>query len=155
MNRAYCDTKADYLSKNPSESLSTPDRVEKSTKQLRDSTEYDVVCFLISLWTIKCNPETILKIPRGSEIEFRITKNTSVQNGVQTSTTFYHSKAEKISVSEMESLASNGSNVYAASNENDTIWVYLFNSKNGRFQPFDRQANNLLFKSGDTDARIK
>jgi hypothetical protein len=143
------------IEKKAKEVTDSLNRAEESARQQRDTVEYDVICFLISLWTIKCNPETTLKIPRGSEIEFRITKETSVQNGVRTSTTFYHSKAEKISVSEMESLASNGSNVYAASNENDMIWVYLFTSKNGRFQLFERQNNNLIFRSGDTSVRIK
>lgn len=137
-SRAYCDNKADYIRKHSSDS-------------------YDVVCFLISFSEIKCNPESIVKVPRGSTIEFRITKKTSVQNGTQTVVAAdYSNDAKDISVSEMESLASSGASVYAVKGRNeDEIWVYLFKSNTGKFELFNRQKERMNFISGDTEARIK
>jgi serine/threonine-protein kinase RIO1 len=64
--------------------------------------------------------------------------------------------AKNISVSEMESLASHGANVYAAKGRNeDEIWVYLFKSSTGKFELFNRQKDKMNFISGDTEARIK
>jgi hypothetical protein len=137
-SRAYCDNKADYIRKHSSDS-------------------YDVVCFLISFSEIKCNPESIVKVPRGSTIELRITSKISVQNGTQAAIKYDLSNdAKNISVSEMESLASNGASIYASKGRNeDEIWVYLFKSSTGKFELFNRQKDKMNFISGDTEIRIK
>jgi hypothetical protein len=137
-SRAYCDNKADYIRKHSSDS-------------------YDVVCFLISFDQIKCNPESIVKVPRGSAIGFRMIKKTSVQNGIQTAISLDHSNdAKDISVSEMESLASSGANIYAAKGRNeDEIWVYLFKPSTGKFELFGRRKDTINFTSGDTEIPIK
>lgn len=132
---------------------------------------YDVICFPQSglfVSGIKCQPENIFKIPRGTKVTAYLKTVTSVQSGSNVTSYFKtNGNQEKISVSEMESLSSNDAKIYVIESKLGgnfdlyAIRVLLFNKNSGKFDVFAQggfqksgeDTSEFIFTSGDTDIR--
>jgi hypothetical protein len=122
---------------------------------------YDVICFQ-SIGAM-CGNEETYKVPRGAKIRVSPKISTSVQGGSQTITSYESDKnTEKVSVAEMESLATEGANVYKMYYDSDfssggesTVEVKIYNSKLGEFKMFDREPSQVIFITGDTKLRVE
>ena len=150
----------DVKSSAPAESVNAPE-------------VYDVICFQamgLGIDRTMCAPDDTYKVPRNTEVTVYLKKNTSVQQGTNTTVAFdYKNKInngqiQKITIPEMESLASGGSNIYAMYYHNMPVLsgpnqhyveVELFNNQNGGFKMFDQKSTPVVFMTGDTKIRYK
>jgi hypothetical protein len=134
---------------------------------------YDVICFQavgLGVDRTMCSPDETYKVPRETEVTVYLKKETSVQQGTNTRIFFnYKNKinngqTQKITIPEMESLASQGANIYTMyyhivpvmlSNSQQFVEVELFNNKLGGFQMFDQDKTQVVFTTGDTNLRVE
>jgi hypothetical protein len=134
---------------------------------------YDVICFQAVGFAVDrtmCSPDGTYKVPRNTEVTVYLKKETSVQQGTNTIVAFkYNDKnngqLQKITVPEMESLASQGANIYTMyyhmavnglfEKTQDSAEVEIFNSKLGKFKMFDKSSTQVVFATGDTKIRYK
>jgi hypothetical protein len=127
---------------------------------------FDVICFAAQGMMVSrtmCDPDQTYKVPRNSDITVYLDKKSSVQGGNNTVVTFdYKNKnsttqMQKISISEMESLASQGANIYTMAYHLIVDWqgnipaveVELYNKELGKFAMFDRDRTQVIFKTGE------
>jgi hypothetical protein len=141
---------------------------------------YDIICFQrhdFSTMGVKCNPDQIFKIPRGTEVTTYLETKTSVQSGKYITISFTATKqTEKISISEMESLSSKDSQVYVMNSDSKvsvgsaffrqgeaySAKVSIFDRNSGKFKLFGEGAiqklgednSKFIFTAGDTDILI-
>ena len=129
---------------------------------------YDVICFQaigLGVSSTKCGDEGTYKVPRGTKITVSAKTSSSVQGGNQTNTYYESDKnTEKISITEMESLASQGANVYVMYYHMDasmmdglepTVEVELYDLNLGKFKMFDKDSSQVVFMTGDTKVRVE
>ncbi len=130
---------------------------------------YDVICFQamgLAVSRTMCDPEQTYKILRNSKITISLDKKTSVQQGSYTVASYNYDldrKREKITASEMESLASQSANIYTIYYNRMVIWgedkhlieVQLYNKDIGSFKMFDQSSSTVVFETGDTKARVE
>jgi hypothetical protein len=134
---------------------------------------YDVICFkAVGLMVdhTMCSPDQTYKVLRNTKITVYLKKETSVQQGTNTVVSFNYKdknngQLQKTTVPEMESLASQGANIYTmhyrmAENNMfgstpDNAEVEIFNSKLGKFEIFARNSTQIVFATGDTKIRYK
>jgi hypothetical protein len=165
---------------NSSSSQVTRDSVYTATTTTKSPTPepvkapevYDVICFsALGFWSeaeAKCLDDSIYKVPRNTKVTAHLEQKTSVQQGTNTVIAFKYDRKngtelEKITVAEMESLASQGANIYGMyrhavstfSTSQNYAEVVLFNNKLGKFKVFDRNPNQVVFATGDTKIRYK
>jgi hypothetical protein len=153
---------------------STPkDTINVSSTPTPSPVVYDVICFqAVGLMVDRtmCSPDDTYKVPRTTEVTVYLKKNTSVQQGTNTTVTFdyknkiHNGQIQKITIPEMESLASQGANVYSMYYHNMPVMgepnqhyveVELFNNQNGGFKMFDQKSTQVVFMTGDTKIRYK
>jgi hypothetical protein len=134
---------------------------------------YDVICFQamgLGISRTMCSPDDTYKVPRNTQVTVYLKKETSVQQGTNTTVTFdYKNKInngqiQKITIPEMESLASGGANIYSMYYHNMPVLsgpnqhyveVELFNNQNGGFKMFEQKSTPVIFMTGDTKIRYK
>jgi hypothetical protein len=134
---------------------------------------YDVICFQavgLAVDRTMCSSDDTYKIPRNTEVTVYPKKETSVQQGTNTTISFDYKnkipngKMQKINIPEMESLASQGANVYTMyyhlvpvllGNSEHYVEVEIFNNKLGGFKMFDQDKNQVVFVTGDTKVRVE
>jgi hypothetical protein len=110
---------------------------------------YDIICFRksndLTQWGVRCKPDKIYKVPRGTKVTTWITKTVSVQQGNQAQTNYeIDTKQESINVSEMESLSSGDAKIYALDGGTDmqrgilgyVTVVFAFDKSSGEFKRF-------------------
>jgi hypothetical protein len=156
---------------------STPAVINSSPTPTPTPVVYDVFCFQavgLAVSGTQCGNEDTYKIPRGAKITVSAKTSTSVQGGSETNAHYESDRdSEKISIAEMESLATQGANVYVMyynkrsvefskpGIENDVfgfepaIEVELYDSKTGKFKMFDKDSVKVVFTSGDTQERVE
>jgi hypothetical protein len=146
-------------------SATTPSSVEP----VKAPEVYDVICFQamgLGVSRTMCDPEQTYKILRSSKITVSLKKETSVQQGNYTVANYNYSldrKREQITASEMESLASQGANVYTMYYHRMATWgedknlieVQLYNKDLGNFKMFDQSSSPVVFETGDTEVRVE
>ena len=133
---------------------------------------YDVICFQamgLGVGRTMCSPDQTYKVSRNTQVTVYLKKETSVQQGTNTIVAFKYKdknnngELQKITVSEMESLASEGANVYTMyyhnvpvmlSNSQPFVEVELFNKDLGSFKMFDQDKTQVVFETGDTKVRV-
>jgi hypothetical protein len=158
---------------NPNISASTnavnsPTPVESKAPEV-----YDVICFQamgLGVSRTMCSPDETYKVPRNTQVTVYLKQETSVQQGTNTVVAFKYKyknnsdSLQKITVSEMESLASEGANVYTMyyhlvpvmlSNSQPFVEVELFNKDLGSFKMFDQDKTQVVFETGDTKVRVE
>lgn len=132
---------------------------------------YDVICFQavgLGVDRTMCSPDQTWKIPRDTEVTVHPKTETSVQQGTNTIVSFDYKNTngqiQKITIPVMESLASQGANIYTMyyhivpvmlSNSQQLVEVELFNNKLGGFQMFDQDKTQVVFVTGDTNLRVE
>jgi hypothetical protein len=153
-------------------SLPVAEKSPPPVKPVKAPEVYDVICFsALGFWSeseARCLDDSIYKVPRNTKVTAHLEKKTSVQQGTNTVIAFKYdnengTELEKISVPEMESLASQGANIYGMYHHAVSTFgpsqnyaeVVLFNNKIGKFKVFDRNPNQVFFATGDTKIRYK
>jgi hypothetical protein len=137
---------------------------------------YDVLCFkqtnTLLISGIRCDPSSdIFKIPRKTNVKTYLKTKVSVQQGSEVFSSFKaENKGDKITMSEMESLAAQDSNIYAIGATTDlrqgpiiiyAIRVYLFNKVSGEFKVFGQgefqdagdDKSEFTFTTGDIETK--
>jgi hypothetical protein len=134
---------------------------------------YDVICFQamgLGVSRTMCSPDQTYKVSRNTQVTVYLKQETSVQQGTNTIVAFKYKdknnngELQKITVPEMESLASEGANVYTMyyhivpvmlSNSQHFVEVELFNKDLGSFKMFDQDRTQVVFETGDTKVRVE
>jgi hypothetical protein len=127
----------------------------------------DVVCFTdngLTAWGVRCDPEQIHKVPRGTKITVSLKTTNSVQRGTQT-TAHYEvntSNHVQINVPDMESLATQGAKIYAINytteNSKNASRIYYFDQSSngfqlrfqGSFEAPSGETSKVIFTTGDS-----
>jgi hypothetical protein len=155
------------IASNPSD----PSLTSKITPSISPSPTpvvYDVICFRatgLAVSGTQCSDDQTYKVPRGAKITVSTKTSSSVQRGSETNAYYESTKhTEKISIAEMESLASQGANVYVMhyhmevvllSASKPSVEVELYNSEISEFKMFDKDASQVIFTTGDTQVQVE
>jgi hypothetical protein len=141
-------------------------------------TIHDVICFRkdinLAESGVRCRPEQIYKVPRGTKVTAFLKTVSSVQQGTQLQTYFKTDATtqESITVAEMESLSTQGAKIYAIDftadpsnivNKKHATQIYYFDQSSGGFQlRFEGalevdggETSKVDFTTGDSSQSIK
>jgi hypothetical protein len=126
----------------------------------------DMICFKdnsLAAWGVRCDPEQIHKIPRGTKVTVSLKTTNSVQQGNQTQAHFEANTSNSvlITVPEMESLATQGAKIYAITytteDSKKATQIYYFDQSSdgfklrfqGALEAASGETSKVVFTAGD------